>query len=96
MEDDDIRVSDVHNNEDMKYTDESSKNGEEDAKTYTVEEAVEAIGFGRFQLVVYFVGGTITVSCQLCPPPPQPSRTQLSNIQLPAVPPSFLTYSCQL
>ena len=69
VEDDDIRVSDVHNNEDMKYTDESSKNGEEDAKTYTVEEAVEAIGFGRFQLVVYFVGGTITVSCQLCPPP---------------------------
>ena len=84
MEDDDIRVSDVHNNEDMKYTDESSKNGEEDAKTYTVEEAVEAIGFGRFQLVVYFVGGTITVSCQLCPPPP-PNRAH-----------SFLTYSCQL
>ena len=49
----------------MKYTDESSTNLEEenkDDKTYTVEEAVEAIGFGRFQLIVYFVGGTITVS----------------------------------
>ena len=47
----------------MKYTDESSTNQEEeDDKTYTVEEAVEAIGFGRFQLIVYFVGGIITVS----------------------------------
>ena len=70
MEDDDICVSDVHINEDMKYTDEASTNGEDDAKTYTVEEAVEAIGFGRFQLVVYFVGGTITVGCQLCHPLP--------------------------
>ncbi|XP_070204086.1 putative transporter SVOPL isoform X2 [Littorina saxatilis] len=47
----------------MKYTDETSTNKEEDdEKTYTVEEAVEAIGFGRFQLIVYFVGGTITAA----------------------------------
>lgn len=31
-------------------------------KTYTVEEAVEAIGFGRFQMIVYVVGGVITAA----------------------------------
>lgn len=48
--------------EEMKYTDESATDRKEDDKTYTVEDAVESIGFGRFQLIVYFVGGTITAA----------------------------------
>lgn len=50
---------------DMKYTEErggSERHNESADKTYTVEEAVEAIGFGKFQLLVYFVGGIITAA----------------------------------
>ncbi|KAK6190710.1 hypothetical protein SNE40_002513 [Patella caerulea] len=45
---------------DMQYTDEVDK--KEDGKTYTVEEAVEAIGFGRFQLRLYVVCGIVTAA----------------------------------
>ena len=55
--------------ENMQYTEENANSPRrrdnnidtDNDKTYTVEEAVESIGFGRFQLIVYFVGGTITV-----------------------------------
>lgn len=46
----------------MKYTRDDRRPQEESGPTFTVEEAVEAMGFGRFQLTIYFVAGVINVS----------------------------------
>ncbi|PVD31657.1 hypothetical protein C0Q70_07075 [Pomacea canaliculata] len=46
----------------MKYTRDDRRPQEESGPTFTVEEAVEAMGFGRFQLTIYFVAGVINAA----------------------------------